>query len=323
MRQVFLIALAAVVTLVTSQAPASAQTCTATISAVNFGTVDLTLGSVIDVTANLELFCSGLPGQTVRSCPSIGPGTGGAAAGGVTRYMTGSLSGQIGYNLFQDSNHSTVWGTVNGSMGGFGPPAIDVALNLGGAGGTTRTIHARIFAGQQSTPTGTFNSTFLGADVSIATGYAIANPTCAAIGQSNATTTTFTANAVYPASCTISASGLNFGAIASTSASTDASASLTTRCSSATPYTLLLNGGLTGAANPLARQMQSGANLLTYALYQDSNRTQPWGATIGSNVLGGTGTGSNQSISVYGRVPQQPTPPVGSYADTVIVTIDY
>ena len=41
------------------------------------------------------------------------------------------------------------------------------------------------------------------------------------------------------------------------------------------------------------------------------------------NVYNGTGTGSEVTIPVYGRVQAQATPPSGTYTDTVIVTIDY
>ena len=314
----------AVIALATAGTAASAQSCTATISASNFGTVELLTGGSFDTTATLSLFCSGAPGEVVRVCPSIGAGSGGSSNGGATRTMTTTPSGQLGFNLYQDPGHQFVWGAVDGSMGGFGPPAIDITMNAGGAGNETATIYGRIFSAQQSAPIGSYASTFSAGSVSIASDYAAGNPTCAAIGVNNAYQTAFNAEAQYFASCTVSATAMSFGSIAATQAgATDSSATISMQCSNSAPYNVLLNGGLTGAANPLARKMQSGANLLTYALYKDSNRTQPWGETIGSNVLGGTGTGGNQSIAVYGRVPQQATPPTGSYADTVIVTIDY
>ncbi len=48
-----------------------------------------------------------------------------------------------------------------------------------------------------------------------------------------------------------------------------------------------------------------------------------WGNTIGTDTVAGTGTGSNQSLTVYGRVPVQSTPVGATYTDTVIVTVTY
>jgi spore coat protein U-like protein len=38
----------------------------------------------------------------------------------------------------------------------------------------------------------------------------------------------------------------------------------------------------------------------------------------------GTGTGATQpAVTVYGRVPPQTTPAIGTYTDTVVVTVTY
>lgn len=67
--------------------------------------------------------------------------------------------------------------------------------------------------------------------------------------------------------------------------------------------------------------MMSGANLLNYALYTDSARTTNFG---GANTISGTGSGSAQASSVYGRVASgQTTVPSGSYADSVTISLTY
>lgn len=60
-----------------------------------------------------------------------------------------------------------------------------------------------------------------------------------------------------------------------------------------------------------------------YALYRDSGRTQNWGETVGTDTVAGTGDGNVQAITVYGRVPAQATPGVGTYTDSVTVTVTY
>ncbi len=70
--------------------------------------------------------------------------------------------------------------------------------------------------------------------------------------------------------------------------------------------------------------MSKGAETVTYGLYKDTDRAQPWGdaATPGSTVAG-TGNGATQTLTVYGRVPPQATPSAGVYTDTVVVTVTY
>jgi spore coat protein U-like protein len=58
-------------------------------------------------------------------------------------------------------------------------------------------------------------------------------------------------------------------------------------------------------------------------MYSDAARTVNWGNTPATDTVSGTGNGSAQSLTVYGRVPTQATPAPASYSDTVTVTINY
>ncbi len=71
--------------------------------------------------------------------------------------------------------------------------------------------------------------------------------------------------------------------------------------------------------------MTSGANLLNYALYTNSGRTTLWGdGAADGAAFSGTGDGTAQASTIYGRVPSgQTSVPIGSYADTVAVTLTY
>ena len=72
--------------------------------------------------------------------------------------------------------------------------------------------------------------------------------------------------------------------------------------------------------------MASGANLLNYVLYTDSNQTNVWGDGVGGTTatITGTGTGEAQTQTIYGSIPAGQTgAPAGSYADTVAVTVTY
>jgi spore coat protein U-like protein len=69
-------------------------------------------------------------------------------------------------------------------------------------------------------------------------------------------------------------------------------------------------------------EMTMGASAITYGIYQDVGRTQPWGDTMGT-TFGATGNGLTQNLPTYGRVPPQTTPAPATYTDTIVVTLTY
>ncbi|MBO9685936.1 MAG: spore coat protein U domain-containing protein [Mitsuaria chitosanitabida] len=142
-------------------------------------------------------------------------------------------------------------------------------------------------------------------------------------------TSTFQVTATITSSCTVSGSTLNFGSTIdplATAVPLDAASTLTVTCSNTTPYAVSLNAGTNagGASNFTARTMKSGANTLGYQLYLDSGRTTVWGdGTASSSTKSGTGSGSAQSLTVYGRIPSLSGVIPGTYTDTVTVTVTY
>ena len=142
--------------------------------------------------------------------------------------------------------------------------------------------------------------------------------------EASVATGTLSVSMTIQASCTLaSTSPVAFGTQGVLTANTDATGSLAVQCTNTTPYTVALDaGGGTGATTAL-RKLTSGAVTVSYALYRDSSRTLTWGNTQGTDTVAGTGNGSNQTLTVYGRVPSQASPTPGAYADTVNVTITY
>jgi spore coat protein U-like protein len=133
-------------------------------------------------------------------------------------------------------------------------------------------------------------------------------------------------SATVTANCTVSTSALAFGNVDSTSASNvDATGGLTITCTNGSAWAASAGVGGGSGASYADRRMTAGGNLLSYNIYTSAARTTVWGDGTGSTAtLGGTGTGSAQSVTVYGRVGGgQSTVPIGSYADTVSVTITY
>lgn len=139
---------------------------------------------------------------------------------------------------------------------------------------------------------------------------------------------TFQATATVTSACTVSGSVLNFGSAIDPLAvptPVDATSTLSVQCTNTTPYTVALNAGSNagGASNFTARTMKSGANSLGYQLYLDTGRSTIWGDGTASSTSSGTGTGSTQSLTIYGRLPSLANVIPGSYTDTVTVTVSY
>jgi spore coat protein U-like protein len=121
------------------------------------------------------------------------------------------------------------------------------------------------------------------------------------------------------ATCSISASNLTFNTITTgTTTNNDATSSLTVNCSNGAPYTIALGNG---ANYSNVRRMAWGASHIEYALYQDAARSTQWHS---SSTKGSTGSGADQTYTVYGRIPSsQSVTNTGSYGDTVIATVSY
>jgi spore coat protein U-like protein len=301
----------------TQAAPIS---CGFSITNLSFATVDLTLNTALDITATLSANCTGDAGVVVRVCPNINAGSGGTTTGSPRFMLSGS--DKLNFDLYQDASRTVVWGSYLWAHSSYTAPTIDITLNGGGAGSATATVYGRISAGQQALPPGSYSSAFSGSNTQIA--YAAATSgTCAAIGNTNATSASFTAGAGYTATCSVSAATLSFGSTGVLSAALDGTTSLTTTCSASTPYTIGLDGGNAGASDPTQRKMSYGGTQITYGLYQNAARSQPWGNSTGTNTAAGTGTGSGQPITVYGRVPAQTTPAPGTYSDSIVATLTY
>jgi spore coat protein U-like protein len=303
--------------LMASMTGVCAQSCNFSVSGVNFGNVDFVAGGAVDTTATVQISCTGVPLTGVRICPSIGAGSGGATAD--SRQMLGP-AGALNYQLYQDAARSVIWGSY---QWGFAPtpPTIDLAFGLNGSGSTTQTIFARLFAGQSTAAAGTYLSSFTAADVQFS--YATLGVLgCQALVLPQFAHPTFTAQAVIVNNCLVSAQDIDFGAHGVLATAIDANGKVSVTCTPNAAYAIGLNGG-NANAGPTARQMTKGAAAITYGLYQDAARSQPWGDTAPTNTLAGSGSGLTQNFTVFGRAPAQTTPAPGTYVDRVVVTVTY
>jgi spore coat protein U-like protein len=146
--------------------------------------------------------------------------------------------------------------------------------------------------------------------------------------QAATATTTFNVRITITAACDISTTAptdVNFGTQPSTATNVDNQGALNVNCTPSAPYTIALDNGQNGTdAN--TRKMSSGTALVPYQLYRNATRTAAdiWGSTTGTggNVYAASGTGTVQTVPVYGRVPNTNFA-AGSYADVITATITY
>jgi spore coat protein U-like protein len=166
-------------------------------------------------------------------------------------------------------------------------------------------------------------------DVKFRAGYTAALAACflipwAGASQAASTTSTFTVQVAITATCTInSASTLDFGTQGVLAANVDQSSTIQVTCTNTTPYNIGLNAGTGSGATVAVRKMTSGGATVNYTLYSDTGRTTVWGNTISTDTVAGTGNGTGQNYTVYGRIPAQTTPAPGNYTDTITVTVTY
>jgi spore coat protein U-like protein len=301
--------------------PAAAQSCNFTISGLNFGSINLAAGTTFTSTATYAASCTGTANTTVRTCPNIDVGSGGSTTGSPRFLVNGAT--QLNFNLYQDGAYASVWGSnLWGFAGSYPSPTIDVPLNGSGNGSASQTIYGQIWTGQPTLPAGLYSSSFAGTQSSVAYAYSTVG-TCAVIGNSLATTAPFTVTATNATICSVSAATLNFGSTGVLRAALDGMTTISVTCTNAAPYTVALDGGLSGATDPTQRKMTQAGQAVTYGLYQDPSRTTPWGSSGGVNTMAATGSGLTQNFTVYGRVPAQVTPAPGTYSDTVVMTLSY
>lgn len=139
------------------------------------------------------------------------------------------------------------------------------------------------------------------------------------------TINTFNVSATIKQTCLITATNtLDFGQVAGDPSGATGQADIGIDCLGNPSYRVGLDNGRNYGDG--SRRMRGGPTLndfIPYELYQDSQRTVPWGNDDGSaNVK--TGTRSADTFTVYGKIPpNQGMPPPGKYFDVVTVYVYY
>lgn len=296
-----------------------AQTCTATPSNLDFGSVNPITGAAVARSGTINVTCnwtliSLAPNALV--CLNLSNTT--------TRVLSNG-GNTMQYDLYQDSGHTQSWGS---SFTGGTPLSVSIAKPLlGTSASATVNFYGQIGAGQTTVPTtgnaSTVYSQSFNAETVLAYGYYLLGaPTCASLTANGSFP--FTVSATVTNNCNIGATGLSFGTAGVLGAGIDALGSLSVICTNGDAWRISLNGGGSGNVAARSMQRQGGGGSVGYQLYTDATHSVPWGdGSAGTSRVTNTGSGLSQIVTVYGRVPPQSTPAPGSYSDTITATIEF
>jgi len=121
-------------------------------------------------------------------------------------------------------------------------------------------------------------------------------------------------------SCTVAATNINFGTFSGTAIAI--TGRITVKCTKNLDYNIGIDAGTGTGATVTSRFMTGGPppgnSLLGYGLFQDAAHSVNWGETVGSDTESGTGTGKNQTFSVYALLPSNEYAPAGDYHDLTV-----
>ncbi len=144
------------------------------------------------------------------------------------------------------------------------------------------------------------------------------------------TTGSLTVTATVSSACSLSSGGTaSFGSYDAVTANATSPLTVDTsfqlQCTNGTnPYIMLSQGNYASSGStdalPIRNMSDGQGHLLNYQLYTTAGRTTIWDNAVG---LKQPATGLMQTIKVYGSIPAGQNVPVGSYLDTVVITVSY
>jgi spore coat protein U-like protein len=301
-----------------SAGSASAQSCGFTMTDINFGSVNLSVGGIASTSGTFTAVCTGTPGSTITICPNIGDGTGGSNSGNPRTMTKGARV--VPYNLYQPSGQ--IWGSYAWPYAPL-PPIFSLTLNGSGNGSLTQNMTAQITGTLSLAPAGVYQSVYNGPHTLIDYGYAPAQ-NCSVV-SSRAARAPFTVSLINNNSCNVSATPMSFGTRTDLNSAQIASNQISITCTNGVKYNVGLSNGSNSGTSPVNRFLSNAGSgqKISYGIYQNGGFNQPWGSTASADMIAGTATGLTQVYNAYGQIPVQATPAGGTYADTVVITLSY
>ena len=130
--------------------------------------------------------------------------------------------------------------------------------------------------------------------------------------------------AAAQASCKINGvSDVDFGDydVFALGANTDGVGNLTIRCTGGSSAAIALSRGLSNNFAP--RTLRYGSRVINYNLYTSAARNVVWGDGTGGTSKMYITKNQTGDLDVFGSIPAGQDAAVGSYVDTIIVSIDF
>jgi len=306
-------------------------TCTANMSNVAFGSVELVDGSAPpSANATLTYTCNntGNNAEFARVCFNIGDGDEGLTNFN-PRIMKNAAGNSLRFQLYQATS-GTIWGS-NGNAAVPNPLVVTMSIPRRSSTSGSATMRGELLPLQSTVPPGAYQDNFGGIHTSIT----LSSSTSATPATCNTSMTdnfAFLVTATVAKSCLVTADPLNFGTVNGLpgQADRDQTSTINVTCTTPTPYTVALtpsNGSTTGAGTMTPTGGVPGnADAVPYRLYRNAARTAIWGSVTGTggNVATGTGNGAAQALTLYGRVlGTSANVRPDSYRDVVTVSVTY
>jgi spore coat protein U-like protein len=302
--------------LVMLPAPARAQDCRIDSRAeMEFGTFDRHGGQV---TASLPFSCINSSGRPMAFTVCLGVGGGETRPGG--RRMVNEQGDELAFDLYSDPA-----GTQPISPVGSGYPAYAVTLRTAGNGRVagTMNIYGRIPPGQHVGAASLFRSRIDDAYIHYAAAPGEEPPAieeCEDGAGARTAPLHLEVTAAAANDCLVLVSSdLQFGAVFQLNEKHDQSTTISFQCPKGTDWRVGLDDGL--HFNGEFRGMAGPGGTIAYDLYRNAGRSQRWGDLTSDDYSAGKGKEGVETLTIYGRVPVQPTPSQGVYTDIITITL--
>ncbi len=279
----------------------------------------LAFGTSVSGTGSINYSCTNdsATATSFTLCVALGtPSSPGTATQPMLRLGTSTVN----YNVYRDAALTQIWTNVL---------PLTKAVSVPGGIGSTVTgsfqFYGGIASGQTPTP-GNYQASFFTTKLGSISG----RSTNCRSSHAGFTGVDFTLpiTATIANSCTIDAlANADLGTVMAGATTPSGSTAIMVRCSNGTTYNIGVlpsNGNTSG----LGQMSGTGANTdrVVYQLRQGSSAGPIWGNTATSSNVGngvaGTGTGSDQNLTVYVTVPSSSYRP-DTYRDTVRITVNY
>jgi spore coat protein U-like protein len=292
--------------------------CTDSAPSIAFGAVNVSTSIGASGTGSIGYQCTNISATaaTFSLCAGIGmPSSPGTAC--QPELLNGN-NNTLNFNLYTNAPQGQAWTTAT---------PISVPVSIPAGIGTTATGTISFFGfipGGQTSPAGSYNAEFSDSMLGFLSGTQCVEIQNGDIGDAFTlpVTATQTNNCIVGASPTLNLGSVNAGTTNVTGSNT-----ILVTCPSKTAYFIGLspsNGNLNGAG--VMSSTGTNTDQVPYQLHSVSASGPIWGNTATATSLGngvaGTGTGTQQSVTVFASVPSSDFTP-GTYSDTVTIFLNF